>query len=109
MEEKFRTRRKHAIRLIRALRNQIVDKNRRISLSAVENQRSHVLHLQRSIDPRHQSLTRSLFISRSTIDLAAQKKIGNLLGLERPLKLSGINRVVFDGVAGPQHLRILEA
>src|SRR4029077_333651 len=37
------------------------------------------------------------------VDLSAEEKAGDFFGLERALELSGVDRVIFDGVAGPQH------
>ncbi len=68
-----------------------------------------LLHLQRRVDAGHQSLARGFFVAGGAVDLAAEEQARDLAGFERALQFRGIDGVVFDGVAGPQHLGVLEA
>ena len=68
-----------------------------------------LLHLQRCVDARHQSLARSFFVAAGSVDLSAEKQPGNLLGFKSAFEFRRIDRVVFDGITGPQHLGVLKA
>ncbi len=65
--------------------------------------------LQRGVDARHQALAGGLFVAAGAVDLSAEKEARDLLGLERAFEFGGIDGVVFDGVARPQHVGIFEA
>ena len=67
------------------------------------------LHLQRRVDAGHQALAGGFFVARGAVDLAGEEQAGDFLGFERALEFRGIDGVVFDGVAGAQHLGVLEA
>src|SRR6266702_1445277 len=60
------------------------------------------------IEPGDQALPRRFLVPGRAVDLAGQEQAHDALGLQRRLKLSRIDMVVFDGVAGPHHLRALE-
>src|ERR1700675_3648939 len=108
VQTKLRPRSKHPIRLVGPFRNQVVNKNRRIPFRPVEHQRSLLLHLQRRVNPLHDSLASPLFVPRRSIDLPGKKQSRNLFRFQRAIKFRGIDRVVLNRVPGPHHLGIFK-
>src|SRR5438309_7475804 len=96
LQTEFSARSEHTIRLVCALADQVVDEDCGVALSSVENERRLILHLERSVDAGHDSLTRGLFVPGGPIDLPRQKETGNLLRLECPLQFRRIDGVVLD-------------
>ena len=66
-------------------------------------------NFQRGVDAGHQALAGSFFVAAGSVDLAGEVKLRNLLGFKRTLQLSRVDGIVFDGVAGAQHLSVFEA
>src|SRR5690348_13416195 len=91
LQAKLSARGEHAIRLVGSLADQVVDQNRRVAICAVEHEGRLALHLQRSVDSRHDPLTRGLFVTRRPVDLTSKKQTRNLLRLQRAFELSGID------------------
>src|SRR5579862_3516799 len=109
MQAKLRPRSEHAVGLVRSLRDQIVDEDRGVRFGAIEDQWRLSLHLQGGVDARHQALARGFLVTRRSVDLAAEEQAGKLASFERAFQFGGIDRIVFDGVAGAQHVGSLEA
>src|SRR5262249_39977750 len=85
VQPELRARSKHAVGFVGPLRDQIVNQNGRVGLGAIKNQRWLLLDFQSRIDPRHQSLTRSFFVSRSAVYLAGEEQSSNLLDFKRAI------------------------
>jgi len=64
---------------------------------------------QGRIEARHQPLCRRLFIARGAVDLSGQKQASQAPGLQRRIEFAGIDVIVFDGIARPDHLYPLKA
>ena len=109
MQAELRTRCEHAVRLVRAFADEIVDQNRSVALGAIENECWLAFELKRGVDARHNALACRFLVARSTVDLSRQEQALDLLGLKRALKLGRIDGVVFDRVSRPQHLRGIES
>src|SRR5205807_909989 len=109
MQAEFGARGKHAVRLVGAFGNEVVDQDRRIRFGAIQDEWRLTLYFQGSIDARDNSLAGGLLISAGAINLASEKDPFDLLLLKRAFKFGGIDRIVFNGVAGAKHLRVLEA
>ena len=99
----------HAVRLVGSLADEIVDEDRRVGLAAVERERRLAFDGERGVDSGHESLAGGFFVSAGAIDLSAEIEAADFAGFERAFELGGIDRVVLDGVAGAQHLGVLEA
>ncbi len=65
---------KHSIRLLRSLRNEIVDEHANIRLRSFQYNRVLPHKLSRGVDSRNQALPRRLLVSRRAIDLARMKQ-----------------------------------
>ena len=102
-EPVFRPRGKHPVRLPGILRDEIVDQHADIGLRAIQDQRRVPLDLKGRIDPGHESLGRSLFISRSPVDLPGMIQTLHVFGFEGLMELVRRKVVVFDGIPWLQH------
>src|SRR2546427_3412407 len=74
MQSELGARGEHAVGLVRALRDQVVNQDRGVGFRPVEDKRRLALHFESSVNPSHYSLTRSLFIARRTVDLSGEKE-----------------------------------
>ena len=99
----------HAVRFVNALVHQIVDQDSRVALRAADYQRFAALDAQRGVDARHNALASGFFVAGGTVDLPGQKQVLDLLRFEPRPQFRGLDHVIFDGVAGPDHLGIFEA
>ena len=90
-------------------RHEVVDQNADIRLRTVEHQFLFSLYAKRCVDTRDQTLCRSLFISRTTVKLAAGKQIFDRLELEGRQKLSRVDAVVLDRIRIPHDFRVFQA
>src|SRR5713226_3916908 len=109
MEAELGARGEHSVRLVGALGNEVIDQDRRIRLGAIEDEWWLTLYFQASIDARDNSLAGGFLVSAGAVDLAGEEEAFNLLCLKRAFQFGGIDRIVFNGVAGTEHLRVLEA
>ena len=69
----LRARREHPIRLETPLGRQVVDHRSDVARLAAEHERWLLRRSQGGIDPRKQALSRGLFITGRSVDLASQK------------------------------------
>src|SRR6266850_686855 len=74
MEAELGARREHAVGLVRALGNEVIDQDRGVCLGAVEDEWRLALHLQGAVDSSHDSLTRGLFVAGRSVDLAGEEE-----------------------------------
>ena len=105
----FRAAREHPIRLARAARDEIVDQHADVGLVAARPPRRALLHAQRRIDAGEDALRGGLFVAGRAVDLAREEQAGDELRLQAVLQVARIEVVVLDRVAGPRHVRALEA
>ena len=99
----LRPRGEHPVRFGDSAGYEIVDHHAEIAVGAVENDRLSVARGQCCIQACNNSLRRRLFIAGGAVDLASQEKPRQPLGLQCRLQFAGIDMVVFDGVARPNH------
>ena len=104
----FRARGHHAVRFVRAARDQIVNQRADVAVRAVEHERLLALDLERGVDACHKTLRGRLFIAGRAAELACAVQTGDLFGLERRTQLERINAVVLDGVGRAHDLRVLQ-
>ena len=109
MQAKLRTAREHAVRLGHTLGDQVVDQHTQVSLITPRQPGLVTATLQRRIDAGKQSLRGSLLVAGSAIDLTRKKQPVNSARLEATFQFARIEVVVFDGVAGPQDMRVFQA
>ena len=98
----------HPVRLETTLGSQIVDERADVALAAVEQHRFIARDLPRRVDAGDDPLCGGFFVTRRPVDLARQEETGDAMGLERGIELRGLNEIVLDSVARPDHLRRLE-
>src|SRR5438067_2333639 len=79
----LRARGEETVRLLEALRRQVVDQDRRVRFRTVEHEGIVAADRERRVDARPDPLRRRLFVSRSAVDLAGQKESGNVARFER--------------------------
>ena len=99
----------HPVGLVGALGHQIVDEGADIALAAAQDQGLPPLELQGGVDPGHKALDRRLLIAGGAVELPRAVEAGDLLALQGGQQLRGVHAVVFDGVGGAGHLRLLQA
>ena len=92
----FRTGGKHPIRLIDALRNQIVNQNPDIRLITTKDERIFLLNLQVRIDARHQTLGSGFLITRRTVDLSCQEQVLNTFRFQGRLQENRIKVIILN-------------
>ena len=99
----------HAIGLARAARHEIVDEHADVALAALRHEGVRAARAARRVDAGDEALRGGFFVTRGAVDLAREKQARERLGLERRLEIARIEEVVFDGVARPRDVRVLEA
>ena len=102
-------RRKHAVGLRRPQGHQVVDHDADIGLRPVEDEAVATARRQGGVDAGHQALGGGLFIAGGAVNLPGQEQPRRAPGLQRGFQFPGVDVVVFDGIAGPRHDRVLEA
>ena len=95
----------HAIGLVGALGDQIVDEGADVAVAAAEDQRFLALNLQRGIDTCHKALYRCFLIAAGAVELTCAVQTADDLGFHGGIQLGGVHTVVFDGISGTGHFR----
>ena len=98
----------HAIGLVDALRDEVVDQHADVRRVALDHERLAARGGERRIRPGHDPLRRCLLVARRAVDLPGAKKPAHSLAFERHGELVGRAVVVFDGIAIAHHLGPLE-
>ena len=101
-------RREHAIGLGDAARDQIVDHHTEIALRAVEHDVAPLAGPRRRVEPGHQALRGSLFVTGGAVDLASEEKSADTARFQRGHQLAWIDVVVLDRVARADHPRFCQ-
>ena len=82
MQAELGARGEHAIRFIRALRDQVTDEDPDVAVGARNDQRLLICQVLGRVDPRDQSLGRRFLVAGCAVDLASQEKPGDGLHLQ---------------------------
>ena len=99
----------HAIGLGDAARDEIVDHHAEIAVGARDDERIACARRRaRGIDAGKHPLPRCFLIAGGAVDLPGEKQPRHRLDLEARRQLARIDIVVFDGVAGTLHARLLQ-
>src|SRR5271169_663591 len=109
MQAELCARGEHAIRLISAFCDQIVNEDSCIPVRARDYYRILAGQFSGSIDARDKALTASFLVTGSAVDLAGQEQAADALNFKGMKEFPGVYGVVFDGVTGPDHLGVFEA
>ena len=104
----FAARGHDAVRLLRALRDEVVDESADVAVRAFKHQRHAPEQLQRGVHARHKALHGRLLIAGRAVELARAVEAGQLFALERRGKLRRVDAVIFDGVGRAQHFGVLQ-
>ena len=94
----FRARGHHAIRLVRAFGNEIVDQRADIAARTLQYNRKLSFDRARRVDPRDKPLRGSLLVSRRAVKLPRAVQPSDRLKLQRSVHLQGIGTIVFDRI-----------
>ena len=78
----FGTAGEHAVRLVGALGDEIVDEDADVALVASDDQRRLLADLVHGVDTGKQALRRGFFVAGRAIDLAGEEEVFDLLGFE---------------------------
>ena len=104
----FGARRKHTIRFIHPFSNEVIDKYAYISLVPTENKFVAADNFPVSIDAGNQSLPCRLLVACGAIDLTREKQIFHEFSFKRVRELSGVEKIVFDGITRPINMHIFQ-
>ena len=91
--------RKHAIRLVGAFCDQVVDQNANVAFVAANDQWLEATNCVHRVDSGDQALAGGFFITGGAIDLAREKEVFDFLGFERRKQLGRRREVVFHGIS----------
>ena len=105
----FRARGEHAVRLQRAVRDEVVDQHADVRLVATRRPWRLAAHRARGIQARDEALRGGLLVAGRAVDLAREEQPAHALRLERGVEPARIEVVVFDRVARARHVCALEA
>src|SRR5690606_33814669 len=105
----FGARGEHAIRLGRAVGDQVVDQHAQVGLVAPRRPRFQRAHGARGVDAGEQALGRGLLVTGGAVDLAGEEQPRYRLGLERGPEPARIEEVVLDRIARARDVRLPEA
>ena len=89
----------HAIRLIDATGDEVVDHHTQIGVFAAQHERFFTLQAQHGVRARQKPLPARLFIAGGAVDLSGEIEPGHALGFQRDFQLFRRSVVVFDRVA----------
>ena len=90
----------HAVRLVYALCDQIIDENAYISLVAVQDYGRVSSALAGRVDACHQSLSRCFLVARGAVYLSREVECFDFLRFQRVLELRGVEVIVLNGITG---------
>ena len=98
----------HAVWLGHALGDQVVHQHAQIGFVATRQPRRLALDLQGGVQACKQPLRRCLLVACGAVDLASKKQAFDLPGFKAAFQRARIEIVIFDGVAGPQNVRVFQ-
>jgi hypothetical protein len=107
-EPMFRSACKHAVRFYMVLGHEIVNKHPQVSLMTFKPDWFLISDETHPVQPREQSLARSLLISSCPVDLTCQKKSIQRPALQTRSQLVGLYIGILNGIAGTKHPNLLE-
>ena len=100
---------KHAIRLRRALRDQVVNQHAQIGLVAAREPGRLVFCPPGRVQAGQQTLRGGLFITRGAIDLAGKEQPLDKPGLQPGIQLARVEKIIFDRITGADDMGLLKA
>ena len=103
----------HAVRLVHAFADQVVDQHANVSLitprqPGVARPLGLCAGLQSGVHPGEQALRGGLFVTGGPVDLSGEKQTRNLARLKAALERARVKVVVFNGVAGAQDMGVFQ-
>ena len=104
----FRPAGHNAVGFLRPLGHQIVNEGADVAGVPGEDQREPTLNFQCGVDAGHQSLRGGFLVAGGAVELPRAVQAGNQFGFQCWLQLGGIDALVFDGIGGAHHFRVLQ-
>ena len=98
----------HAVRLVGALGDQVVDQRADIGVAAPQDEGRETEQLPRGVHPGDKALHGGLLIAGGAVELARAVQPFDLLALQRGIQLRRINAVVFDRIGASCHLGLFQ-
>ena len=89
---------KHSVWLINSFGNQIIDEHTYVTFVSSQNQFRFSGQLERSVNSSHKSLSSSLFVTGSTINLTSKIKTLKILQFQSRAQLNRVEIVVFHSI-----------
>ncbi|MNF34622.1 hypothetical protein D3C84_154680 [compost metagenome] len=105
----FGARGEHAVRLLGAQGDQVVDQHADIRLVAARAPAVLALGAQRGVAAGQQTLRTGLFVTGGAVDLPGEEQAGDHLGFQAVFQVARIEVVVLDGVAGADDMGVFHA
>ncbi len=99
----------HAVGLVRALGDKVVNERTDISVAAAEDERLAPEYLERCVDACDEALHCRLLITGGAVELPRAVEAGNLFALKRRVELRRVDAVIFYRVGAAGHFRVLQA
>src|SRR6185437_3987051 len=93
----------HPVWLGDAAGDEVVDHHAEIAIGAIEHDWRGTAGRKRGVEPSHKALGGSSLIAGGAVDLAGQEEALQTTGLEGRVEFTGIDVIVFDSVARPDH------
>src|SRR5574337_1009703 len=109
MQPVLGARSEHAVRLDRAVAGEVVDQHADVGLIAAWIPRRLAVHGQRRVEAGDQPLCGGLLVTGGAVDLSGEIQPADGLGLQPWVESARVEVVVFDRVARPGDMRVLEA
>src|ERR1019366_2147884 len=87
---------------------QVVDQHAEVGLAALWPPRVPFGGAPRRVRTREQALRGGPFVAGRTVDLTGEIQAADKLALQAVLQIAGIEKIVFDRIAGPGNVRGFE-
>ena len=99
----------HAVGFVSSFRDEIVNQHANVGVLSAEHKGLFTTYGKRGIDPRHDPLRGSFFVSCCAVDLSGKVKSGNSFRFKRMQKLARIYSIVLDCVGVCEKLGMLKS
>src|SRR5699024_2986050 len=104
----FGARGKHAVRLLGAQGNQIINQHTQVGFITTWPPDLPFLRASRSIETGQQPLGGSLLVTGSALDLSGEKQVVDKLGFQRVFQITWIEEIVLDSVTRTRDMGVFQ-
>ena len=100
----FSSRREHAVRLLGAFGDKVINQDADICLITFQCERLFVPRGTCCVDSRHDALGCGFFVAGGAIDLACKKEVVDGLGFKAVTELCWVEKVILNRITRPEEL-----